>query len=166
MRDPADGVEGTPTKLDLLREEFGRTMAALPADTRFDLVVYRYPSCYPPQPKLTRAFGRLEPATKASRKRAVDWLSGQEAEGWGAFHEPLLAAMDEDADTAILLSDGRPSRGRFDRDFRILAELPEANRFRQLSVSTVLVGSSGADRSFMADLAAATGGFFREAAGN
>ena len=64
----------------------------------------------------------------------------------------------------ILLSDGRPSRGRYDRDFRLLDEFPRANRFQRVAVNTILVGTKGADRKFMEALAAATGGRFQEAA--
>ena len=76
--------------------------------------------------------------------------------------DPQLADAD-DVDSVVLLSDGSPSRGRYDRDFRILQEFPVANRFRRMAVNTVLVGTKGADRKFMQDLAAATGGRFRSA---
>lgn len=161
FRNAAYDGEGAPTKLELLQEEFAKTLKALGADTMFDLMVYRYPSDYPPKPKMTRAFGKLQAADSRSIKKAQAWLAKQPAKGWGAFVEPLEAIMEEDVDTAVLLSDGRPSRGRFDRDWRILQELPRPNRFRYLAVNTVLIGEKGADRKFMEGLASITGGRFR-----
>jgi hypothetical protein len=163
MRNEARKGQPKPTKLDLLRDEFERAVGALPEETEFDVFVYRYPSDFPPAPKLTRALGKLAPATKASVRKAVKWLDDQEAKGWGAFYEPLEALLADEVDTIVLLSDGRPSRGRYDRDDRILEEFPLANRFRQVAVHTVLVGEVGADRRFMEDLAAATGGRSRAA---
>ncbi len=159
----AKGSEDGPTKLDLLRTEMRKTLEALPPDTQFDLFVYRYWSEYPPATKLTRALGKLKPATPANVKKALKWLDKQEAKGWGAFYEPLEHLLADDVDSIVLLSDGRPSRGRYDRDFRILDEFPRANRFRRTAVNTILVGTKGADRKFMEGLAAATGGRFREA---
>jgi hypothetical protein len=127
--------------------------------------VHRYPSVFPPAPQTTRAFGRALPATKQNRAKALEWLEKQEAVGWGAFYEPLEALISEGVDTVVLLSDGCPSRGRYDRDFRLLAEFPKANRFGFLAINTVLVGSTGTDREFMESFAALTGGLFRQAGG-
>ena len=166
IRNAAHDGPDAPTKLELIRGEMERTLGALPADTQFDLLVYRYPSSYPPKPKHARAFGKLQAVGPANVKKALIWLRKQEAKGWGAFVEPLeLAIADETVDTAVLLSDGRPSRGRYDRDFRILQELPILNRTGQLAVHTVLLGTKGADRKFMEGLAAQTGGRFRSTGG-
>jgi HEAT repeat protein len=159
------GSDAGPTKIDLLRSEFEKTLSALPEDTTFDLFVYRYWSGFPPKTKLTRALGRMLPCTKANARKALAWLARQEPKGWGAFYEPLQALLQEDVDSVVLLSDGRPSRGLYDRDTRILDELPRADRFRRMAVNTVLIGTKGADRTFMRDLAAATGGRFREVPG-
>jgi HEAT repeat protein len=151
------------TKLQVLQAEMEKTLAALPEDTLFDLYVYRYWSSYPPKTKLTRALGKMQPCTKANVRKALAWLGKQEAKGWGAFYEPLELLLEQDVDSVVLLSDGSPSRGRYDRDFRILQEFPRANRFRRMAVNTVLVGTKGADRKFMQALAEATGGRFRSA---
>ncbi len=159
----AKGSDEGPTKLDLLKAEMRKTLEGLPSDTEFDLYVYRYWSKYPPATKLTRALGKMKPCTAKNIKQALKWLDQQEARGWGAFYEPLEALLADDVDSVVLLSDGRPSRGRYDRDERILAEFPRANRFKRMAVNTVLVGTKGADRKFMQELAAATGGRFQEA---
>ena len=160
-----DAVEGDRTKMDLVREQFAKTLESLPKETAFDLLVYRYPSRpYPPKPKLTRALGKLQPLSKKNLSKASSWLSKQEPKGWGAFVEPLESLLDEGVDTIVLLSDGRPSRGRLDRDFRILQEFPRSNRLRRVQINTVLVGTKGADREFMEDLAGATGGRFKSRA--
>lgn len=149
------------TKMDLLRAQFEETLKGLPKGTRFDLVVYRYPSGFPPKPKLTRALGKLQPFSRKTAAKAAAWLAKQEPKGWGAFQEPLEALLAEEVDTIVLLSDGRPSRGKLDRDFRILQEFPRTNRLRQVQINTVLVGTKGADRKFMEELAEATGGRFK-----
>ncbi len=150
--------EDGPSKLDLTRQEFGRVLEGLPEGTALDLLVWRYPSTFPPKPLLTRALGKVAPLTPASRKRTLDWLGQQPAKGWGAFYEGLLAAAAEDVDTVVLLSDGVPSRGRYERASRLVDEWVRANRFRRLFVDTVLVGEKGTDREFMEELAWASGG--------
>ncbi|MDJ0522508.1 MAG: hypothetical protein QNJ90_10615 [Planctomycetota bacterium] len=151
------------TKLEVLQAEMEKTLKELPDDTLFDLYVYRYWSSYPPKTKLTRALGKMMPCTKQNVRKALAWLGKQEAKGWGAFYEPLEVLLEDDVDSVVLLSDGSPSRGRYDRDFRILQEFPRANRFRRMAVNTILVGTKGADRKFMQELAAATGGRFKDA---
>ena len=153
---------GGQTKFEVLTEAFGETVAKLVDGTVFDVFVYRYPSGYPPKPKLTRALGKLQSVGRRSRGKATTWLRKQNTKGWGAFYEPLEAVLDEDVDTVFLLSDGGPSRGRYHRGFRILHEFPRANRFRYLQVNTILLGEKVGKRprKFMEDLAAATGGRF------
>jgi len=165
MRDAATDDASAGTKWELVHAELRKTLEALPPDTEFDIYVYRYPSKpYPPKPALTRALGKRLKATPGNVKKALRWLADarQAPKGWGAFYEPLAAVLEEDVDTVVLLSDGRPSRGIYDRDFRILQEFPRANRFRRTAVNTVLVGTKGADRKFMQALALATGGRFQE----
>jgi len=146
------------SKLDVTRREFDKTLAALPAEAQIDLLVYRYPSGFPPAPQVTRALGRLQPLTAANRKKAGSWLRQQEAKGWGAFYEALLAGAEGDVDTLVLLSDGVPSRGLYERPSRLVQEWMRVNRFRRVAVHTVLVGERATDRELMEDLAWATWG--------
>ncbi len=162
MKDPVAGGGGG-SKAALARAEFERTVAGLAKQQFFDLFIYRYPSGFPPAPRLTRALGRLSPGGDASAKRTLEWLAKEEPKGWGAFYDALVEVADEDVDTIVLLSDGVPSRGTYDRDFRLIAEFVKANRFRRVAIDTVLVGKDGADREFMQDLADATGGRFEDA---
>ena len=164
MRDPV-ATGSSQTKLQLVQEELQRTLEKLPKETVFDIYVYRYPSSDKPRPKLERALKRRQAASAGVVSKALAWLRKQEAKGWGAFYEPLEAMFAEDVDTVVLLSDGRPSRGRYDRDFRILQEFPRANRFHRVAVHTVLIGTKGADQKFMEALAQATGGRYRSAGG-
>lgn len=152
------GKDEGETKLDITRREFTKTLEALPETCMVDLLVYRYPSEFPPRPEVTRALGKLLPLSAPSRRKLVEWLASAEARGWGAFYEALLAASQEDVDTIVLLSDGVPSRGAYDRPARLLEEWRRANRFRRVAIHTVLVGSAGTDREFMEDLAWSTWG--------
>lgn len=161
----ADGDAAGRSKLDVLRERFATVLAELPESTHFDVWVWRYPSSYPPKPKLERAFDKLQPLTAGNRAKAQKWMAKQEAKGWGAFFEPIEAALTEDIDTLVLLSDGVPSRGRYERRDRLLVEVAQANRYAGLRVDTILAGTKGTDRAFMDDLAASTGGRSRAVAG-
>ena len=164
MRDPLD-EEGpdAQTKFELAREELARTLAGLDERVSFDVFLYRYPSEYPPRASMTRALGSLKPRTAANAKKAAAWLDRQEAKGWGAFSDALTLLLAEDVDTIYFLSDGRPSRGRFDRGFRLIDELRRENRFRRVVIHTVLTGRARADREFLEDLARSTGGRFSDA---
>ena len=162
MRDPARaGAKGS--KADAARAEFASVAAALGKGTVYDLFIHRYPGEYPPAPKLTRALGALSPAGAASARKATEWLGKEVPRGFGAFYDGLVAVAAEEVDTIVLLSDGVPSMGTYDRGFRLLDEFVRANRFRRVAVDTVLVGTKGADREFMSDLADATGGRFMDA---
>jgi hypothetical protein len=165
MREPLErGGAAAGTKWDLACDEVLRTVGAAGEACAFDVFLYRYPSEYPPKPFLARALGRLKQATPAAVEAARTWLAREEAKGWGAFSDAFdLLLADDEIDTVFFLSDGRPSRGRYDREERLLDELERANRFRRVVVHTVLVGTSGADRRFLQDLARRTGGRFSDA---
>jgi hypothetical protein len=152
------GTAGGPSRLDVTRTEFARLVGDLPENAAIDLFVFRYPTAFPPAPNLTRALGKIAPLVPAARKKVLAWATQQPAVGWGAFYEALDLASEDEVDTIVLLSDGIPSRGRFDRGFRMIDEFVRANRFRRVTVDTVLVGEGGADKAFMTALAAATGG--------
>ncbi len=154
-----------PTKLDVLRAEMEKTLDGLDSERYFDIVVYRYYSEYPPQTKLTRALGKMQRAAKGTVRKARDWMNRQEAKGWAAFYEPLTALFAEEVDTVVLLSDGDPSRGRYERSTRLIHEFSRINRFHRVAVNTILVGTKNTDREFMQDLAGATAGRFQEADG-
>lgn len=164
MRNPALGEKvGGISKMEVARRELEQTLKALSPDVVFDVFLYRYPSDYPPKPVMSRAFGKLQRCTPKNASSALRWLGKQEGKGWGAFYDALKLVLAEDVDTIYFLSDGRPSRGRYDRDFRLIREIQPDNRFRQAAIHTVLVGSSGADRKFMERLAGVTGGRFVDA---
>jgi HEAT repeat protein len=162
MRDPF-GARGGPSRLEVTRTEFARLVGMLPETAAVDLFVYRYPTAFPPDPDLTRALGKIAPLTAATRKKLIAWSAQQPAVGWGAFYEALDLASEEEVDTIVLLSDGKPSRGKYDRGFRLIDEFVRVNRFRRVTVDTILVGENDADRGFMQSLAAATGGRMTEA---
>ncbi len=143
-------------KMELARERFGEMSKGLTKKQRYDVFVYRYPSDHPPKPYLDRCFGKLK---SGSTKKAVKWLGRQEPKGWGALYEAMAAAIDDDdVDTIYLLSDGRPSRGFVTHWKRVLEEIARINRWRQVRIHTILVGTEGTDRRFMAALAESGGG--------
>jgi hypothetical protein len=162
MRDPFDGGGGE-SKAELAKREFEAASKGLGRDVVYDLFLYRYPSEFPPAPRMTRALGVLAPGGEASAKKAVAWLAKEKALGWGALYDGLVLCAAEEIDTIVLLSDGVPSRGTYERDDRLIDEYGRATRCRRVAVDTVLVGTKGADRRFMESLADATGGRFQDA---
>ena len=68
------------------------------------------------------------------------------------------AIADDDVDTIYLLSDGRPSRGFVTHWKRVIEEIARLNRWRRVQIHTILVGTEGTDRRFMAALAELSGG--------
>jgi len=143
-------------KMELARERFLEMAKGLTKKQRYDVFIYRYPSDHPPKPYLDRCFGKLR---SGSTKKAVKWLGRQEPKGWGALYEAMAAAIaDDDVDTIYLLSDGRPSRGYVTHTKRVIEEIALINRWRQVRIHTILVGTKGTDRRFMANLARLGGG--------
>jgi hypothetical protein len=150
-------------KIESAREQFAATVKRLAPEQRYDLFVHRYLLEYPPRPRLERAFGRL---TAGRARKSTAWLGRQEAKGAGALYDALLAAMlDGEVDTIYLLSDGVPSFGTIKRDYRILQEIRRRNRWRRVVIHTILLGSKGTDREFMAQLAGEHGGTAVDAQG-
>lgn len=169
MGHPVEGDEGSGnrSKLEMAQDELVKTIENLDPSQKFNVLLYRYPSRYPPDPRVQSAFGQgsLRRATTRSKRRAISWVRKLRAEGWGAFWEALEAAMEiEEADSIVFVSDGKPTRGRhaiitspgrahfFDR-------LQDRLRYRPVLIHTVLTGQEGTDLEFMQRLSGMTGGF-------
>lgn len=168
MDDPAsrDGQE-TRRKIDIAREELKKTISEFRDTQRYNILVYRYYSGYPPREQVETAFSnrRLLPAHPKTRDRAGEWLDGREPLGWGAFWEGWMAGMKNEAvDTIVFLSDGVPTRGKHAMRSAVgrspfLKDLRETFRYRQVMIHTVLTGTYGTDASLLEKVARTTGGF-------
>ena len=142
-------------------------LAHLPVATKFNLVTY--------SDTATAWSEALVPATVENVRRAarfVDRLRPVNATNlWDGLR---LALADEAVDTVFFLSDGSPTAGAIVDPDAILAELEAMNRWRRVRFHTIALtrgdppalfaGSEDpvAAAAFMARLAKATGGTFRE----
>jgi len=163
MRDPVSR-DNSKIRSVLAREELARTLKASPAGTSFNLVIYRYYSEFPVRTEVLRAFSAAQPLGPKTLESADKWIAGQQAFGWGAFYEGLVAAMADPAVQVIqFLSDGAPSRGEFTDREELIEALGVVRRFAPVVVNAVLVGGARRDEDFMRDMATNCGGSFADA---
>lgn len=161
-----DAVSRTNPRIrtDVAREELARTLGQMPAGSSINLLIHRYSSDYPPRTETQTAFRTVQPADLKNIRAANDWIARQQAVGWGAFHEALIAAMTDPAASAIyFLSDGAPSRGEHVDREELIQALAQARRFSPVVIHGVLVGGGGRDEEFMRGLAESCGGGFGDA---
>lgn len=163
MRD-AVSKDNPTLRVDVARTELARTLKALPAETLINMLIYRYYSEYPVRTEVLRAFKTVQPLSAKNADIANKWIESQQAVGWGAFYEAIMAAL-EDAQVQVIcfLSDGAPSRGEFTDREELIAALEQARRFSPVVIHTVLVGGGRKDEDFMRGMAESCGGSFADA---
>ncbi len=153
-------------KMDIAIQELERCLSKLDPKVKFNIFIM----CYAHDPVLlTRpAFNKtLAPASPGNLKNASKFVDDTRKtvlavqRGRGDFWDQLIAAFqDEEVDTVIVLSDGKPTYGQWcDRD-NIHYFIHRANRCRKIMIHTVLTGTKGIDAKFMDKLAGDTGGMF------
>ncbi len=146
------------TKHDALLAAFERALSRLPADSYANVVVFgSEPYAY----KKT-----LFRATPGARRSAVRFLAKRAQDGRTNIYDSLVLALaDDDVDTLVLVTDGAPSEGARTTRTDIINGLREMNRYRLVRVHTVEIGARNTSprwRGFLADIAAATGGYHLE----
>jgi HEAT repeat protein len=151
-------------KIDLAAAEMENTVTNLPKESRFNVLVYRYYTQFPPRIEVHTAFKRrLEPANDGIKKQALAFVKKQEPLGWGAFFDAIVSAFeDTEVDTIFLLSDGVPSRGTHVYSQEIIDAVVEMNRYRRITIHTIMTGKVGTDVKFMRKLAEATAGLMTQ----
>lgn len=151
-------------KIDLAVKEMESTITSLPRAAKFNVLVHRYYTQFPPRVEVHTAFkGRLEPASDGAKKHALAFVKKQRVLGWGAFFDAFAAAFeDPEVDTIFFLSDGVPTRGTHVYKQEIIDAVMEMNRYRRIVIHTVTTGKNRADAEFMQKLAAATGGLMTQ----
>ncbi len=161
------------TKLEIAKNELRDTVKKLSEEHKFNILIYRYSSTFPPKTRILSPVSKgkkLAPAENQVKSAAVEWVMKQRAGGWGAFYESFRAATRSPAvDTIVFLSDGKPTRGRFAgtsaiMEDRFFQELQEMNRYRQVMIHTVLTGkeAGGTDADYLKRVADLTGGIFQK----
>ncbi|MHC4937881.1 MAG: VWA domain-containing protein [Planctomycetota bacterium] len=154
-RSMVDPVRPGKRRWDLVVEDLLAVLRGLPADARFNVVLFRT-RVEAWKPHLTRA-------TKGHVRNCAKWIEKQAPSGWTNLFDALeLALRDDEADAIYLLTDGVPSRGAEIRRRAILEEIAFLNRFRIVQINCVQAGSSeglGPQwRGFLRDLADAHDG--------
>jgi len=154
-------------RLETAQTELKQVLAHLPAATKFNLVTYS---------DTAAAWSEtLVPATVENVRRAARFVDRLRPVNATNIWDGLRVAMaDEAVDTVFFLSDGSPTAGAIVDPEAILAELEAMNRWRRVRFHTIALtrgappamfaGSEDpvAAASFMARLAKATDGTFRE----
>jgi hypothetical protein len=136
-------------KLDIAKWQLHRAIQDLPKDAVFNVVVYS--ESYKVWEK------ELVAATPRGKRKAHKFIDRINGNGTTNIGDSLDAALEQDADTVFLLSDGNPNRGRVSDLEKLLAQLLKRNRRARRVIHTIGIGEVEGS-SFLKDLARRTGG--------
>jgi uncharacterized protein YegL len=167
MLEPS-GPAGSPTRAHLAKEELKRAVLALEDNATFNIVFFSVD--VKPWKK------EMVVADAESRREAVDFIERVGVVGGTSTFGALEFAFDlatvgkgksaepdpsgdAKVDTVILLSDGKPSLGRYTDGDQIREQVRRWNVDRRIQVHAVAFGAD-ADTGFMEGLAKDTGGSF------
>ena len=169
---------GGETRLQAVQDALSSAISELPESTSFDLVCFAK--------KTWRWSGQMQPATKANKRRCVEFVRAMDAEGgtntWGALTQamhlharPYGKPCNLDVDELFLLSDGIPTVGHVIDAQAILQLVAAGNPFHSVRVNTVYLAPTLTHRDeegerkmgmrardFMKQLAEENGGRFSE----
>ncbi|MBI2920458.1 MAG: HEAT repeat domain-containing protein [Planctomycetes bacterium] len=149
-------------KLEIALDEFQKTVKALKPEVRLNLVIMSSEAIVQKVRSFAKKLVPADPRTQAliiGWSRDADKKLSQIQRGRGDTWDAVMDLFaDEEVDTIFVLSDGRPSYGACVNDDHFLSEFRRVNRYRRIMVHTVLTGTKGTDKKFMAELAEMTGG--------
>jgi len=160
--EPRRGRQPT-TKVDLARAEFEKTAKALPKETVYDVFIYRYPSGFPPAPRMTRAFASSCRAARTPRAGRPSGCGRRRCAAGARSSTRWCSAPRRRSTRSCCSPTGARRAARTTETSASWTSSARENRFRRVAVDTVLVGKKGADVEFMQWLADATGGRFTDA---
>lgn len=122
------------TRKQAVEIELERTLKALPAAARFNLIPYtRQPIPFEKG---------LVTASPDKVKQGIEWFRGLKDAGQGNVWDALVLALaDPEVDTILLFSDGAPSGGKRWNVSLIGESFAERNRLRHVALDHVLVGA-------------------------
>ena len=148
-----EASSGGKTKLQVLKDELVKTIGSFTKRYWFNMYFYSV-GCFVWKPKLQKA-------TKPVRDQAIQFVKGLSGAGMTDIGGALRkASQDPDADTIILLTDGKPTAGITDTE-ALLKDVRSWNKFKKVKINTV--GMQGCDPNFLQQLAQQNGGAFRNA---
>lgn len=146
---------GERTCAEAAAAELESFLGQLTEDARFELIVIGDE----PHP----AFGRLSPATRQARAKAVEFLRSFDFGGTSALYDVLVHAQRlPEADTIVLISDGGGSSGSHQFAGHMLEGLRREHRRSGVRIHGICVGKDAPKVRFMTDLAKMTGGIMAQ----
>lgn len=153
--DVSGSMEGT--KIETLSRELVKVTKAIRKPGGFNLVFFsdhvheHWPSLRSGTPG----------AHKSARERAGRLIANGGTNLWGGLETAL---KDTEADTIVILTDGQPSKGRFQDPQRILQQTHRLNRARRMQIHTIFVaqnaGALEGSNPFLTELAANNDGLY------
>ncbi|MCR4317991.1 MAG: HEAT repeat domain-containing protein [Planctomycetes bacterium] len=159
MKTPISDDHPETSKIEFAAKQLERSLQAMPSDARFNLLLFRYWSEFPPRRTAQWALTQMMTVNPSSISQIGSFIASNEPRGWGDFFGAYMeVAKVEGVDTMFFFSDGGPSRGEHVRDNELLRAFQRESRFRRIKVNTLITGGSDADQRFMRNYAIATGG--------
>jgi hypothetical protein len=111
------------------KRELIQAINQLPEENEFGVVVFNQRATYS-----TR---KLQPATRAVKRAAVQFVERLQADGLTATFDALDMAFLFDVEAVYFLSDGEPTTGRYVLPGEILSAVQKANYSRRISIYTI-----------------------------
>ena len=164
MRSPMTSLGGArSSRIATVRKEFASAIQSLPLEKRFDVVLFSTAA--------RRLFRKPQPATTASKARAIDFVAQATADGATNLFDALELSLatagrhagsewfETEADTVFVMSDGDPTRpqGGFDSNRMILAATDRWNPAERVVIHGIALGQ---DRKLLEQLAARNRGVY------
>ena len=141
-----------PTRIDVAKDELTRTLTAFPDGDQFNVIFF--------ESRVRVWEDELVEMDAKSRKRVLEFVAEQNANGGTALFDAVETAMqDELVDTIYLLTDGDPSAGRIIDRGLIRAEIKRMNGMRKVQINCISIGQAS---QLLQWLAADSGGQYRE----
>lgn len=153
-------------KIDQALNELEKTLKALPAVAKFNVIILSTEATRCGKGKAARS---MLQANESNKKLALDftmslWDRLEDIKrGRGDHYDALLEALSEpEVDTVFLLSDGKPTYGTYMHPDNIIENIYDANRFKKAVINTVTIGKKGTNRILMKKLAEISNGVYAE----
>ncbi|MFA5795341.1 MAG: HEAT repeat domain-containing protein [Candidatus Brocadiia bacterium] len=158
------GGKDSSTKADIALKELEAALSKLNSTACFNIIIM---STEATRMNKRRTGSVMLAATDANKKLGIDFARSiwdrleDIRRGRGDLYDAVTEAMKEpDVDTIFILSDGKPTYGTYIVDENIIANLEKQNRFRKITMNTVMIGEKGNNPELMRKIADVTGGVF------
>ena len=155
MRQPVPvakkGEKKSAMRIDVLKRELAAVIEKMSADTSINLILFD--AKHRPWQK------RLQPLAGSGRAKALKFVKGISTGSGTNVYDSLEAALkDKRADTIYLLTDGQPSRGKYQAPGDILKNIRKINRKRLATIHCIGLGQ---DSDLLKKLASQNDGEYR-----